>query len=218
MNAGRLAGDGITHQRDQARVPGAGAKRAIGMEAQAALADVLRQNAEIDAADLGEIARGQRAGDRPGAVPPFQRVRRALGVVLLARSRNDRPVPVVEDVLRLGIFNALNAASASRHGHRTRHSRSNNSGRGRYACSVWFRRGTGTAPCGWPVRALRAVDQVGEINLGLDIRRVDRRRGRRRRSSGGCGCCRCARGQRNDDRRPGRNDDRGFRRNGDSPA
>ena len=63
-------------------------------------------------------------------------------------------------------------------------------------------------------RALRAVNQVGEINLGLDIRRVDRRRGRRRRSSGGGGGCRCARGQLNDDRRPRRNDDDGFRRNG----
>ena len=99
---------GITHQRDQARVPGAGTKHAIRVKAQGALADIGRQNAEIDAADLGEIARRQRAGDRAGAVPPFQRVAPCAGVILLASSRNNRPVPIVEDVLRLGIFNALN--------------------------------------------------------------------------------------------------------------
>ena len=64
---------------------------------------------------------------------------------------------------------------------------------GRYACSVWFRRGTGTGPCGWRgTGSLRAVNQVGEINLGLNLR--VRRRWRWRRSSGVCGRCRCARG------------------------
>ena len=88
-------------------MPGAGAKHAIRMEAQGALADIVRQNAEIDAADLGEIARCQRAGDRLGAVPPFQRALRALRIILRGRSRNDRAVPVLDHIQRVGVFQAL---------------------------------------------------------------------------------------------------------------
>ena len=100
-------------------------------------------------------------------VPPFQRVRRALGVVLLARSRNDRPVPVVEDVQRLGVFQALDphqpvdmiavraAAEAIIVIAVDPHARL------RFAVE----RAQDHAVARY--RALRAVDQVGEIDLGL---------------------------------------------------
>ena len=142
----------------------------FGMEAQGALVDVVRRTLEIDAADIGEIARGQRAGDRLGAVPPFQRAspcaRRRP-----ARAIAERPGrPSCRRCARLGRIPSPRPAPASRHGHRRRRSRSNSSGPGRCACSASFRRGTGTGSCGWRFRAHRAVDQVGEIDLGLDIR------------------------------------------------
>ena len=102
--------DRIAHQREQAGMPGAGAEHAIRVKAQGAFADIVRQNVEIDAADLGEIARRQRAGDRLGGVPPLsarapcagRRPRR-----LRPRSRDNRAVPIVDDVARLAVFQAL---------------------------------------------------------------------------------------------------------------
>ena len=87
VDAGRLAGDGIAHQREQARVPGAGPNRQCGWKRKPRSPMSSGRTLEIDAADLGQIARCQRAGDRLGGVPQFQRARRALGIIL---RRGDR--------------------------------------------------------------------------------------------------------------------------------
>ena len=60
----------------------------VRVEAQG-IVDIGRQRVEIDAADIRQIARRQRACDRLGGVPPCQRVGGAPGVFLgVARLRS----------------------------------------------------------------------------------------------------------------------------------
>ena len=92
-------------------MPGAGAEHATGMEAQAALADIVRQNVEIDAADLARDSAPPAC--REAAARSFHHfsalaVRRASSSAsCAARSRDDRAVPIVDDVERLVVFQAL---------------------------------------------------------------------------------------------------------------
>jgi hypothetical protein len=68
VDSGGLVGRGIAHQRNEAGVAHAGAERAARVEAQHVV-DAGRQGGDVDAADLGEVARGERARDRPRLLP-----------------------------------------------------------------------------------------------------------------------------------------------------
>ena len=74
-----LIGSRISASRQGCRVPGPNTQ--CGWKRRRVV-DIGRQSVEIDAADIREIARRQRAGDRLGGVPPFQRAGRAPGVFL----------------------------------------------------------------------------------------------------------------------------------------
>jgi hypothetical protein len=80
MNAGRLVALHVLIEREQARKPAAAFEWAIGMKTQRY---VDRQCARIDAANFGQIADGQRVGDRLGGVPKRQRPFECAGLVLL---------------------------------------------------------------------------------------------------------------------------------------
>ena len=188
------AADRVAHQRQQAGMPGAGTKQAVRMEAQARSPMSSGRRVEIDAADLGEIACRQRAGDRLGRVPPFQRAGRALRHRprrRRLRSRDDRPVPIVEDVAAPRRIRGPRPASASRRGRRTRRSRSNNNGRGRCACSasvsswngqqILRLRGTGSRR---PAQSIRSARSISGSIAGVDAAAAVRRRRR---------CARCGR-------------------------
>ena len=130
-----------------------------------------------------EIARRQRAGDRLGGVPPFQCVGGAPGVFLgvaRLRSRDDRAVPIVDDVERLVVFEALDL-----------HQPVDMIAPGAAAETIIV---IGVDPharlCFAVERAQdhavarhRAVDQVGEIDLGVVERRLPGRAG----AGGGAG-------------------------------
>ena len=154
-------------------MPGAGAEHAMRMEAQARSLDIVRQSVEIDAADLGEIARRQRAGDRLGARPTISaRAPCAWRRPRVARDRGTTGPSQLSTMSSASAYSRPSTASASRHDRRRRRSRSNNSDRGRSACSVLFRRGTGTGPCGCGRALGQSTRSARSISVWISSRRA----------------------------------------------
>src|SRR5215471_15862859 len=103
VNSGRLIGDDVAHEREQAGMARS-VEWAMRVESQH-LVDVCRQGGEVDSAGLGEIAGRQRSGDWACSRPKSQRiVSIGIGFDLVLFDRC--AVPILE------IFNRVRAAHA----------------------------------------------------------------------------------------------------------
>ena len=97
---------GIGHQRDQARMLDALAVGALVVEAQA-VGDLGGEPVDRDLAGLGEVALGQRAGDRLAAVPQRQGALAVGRLLVVDRSDPALAVPLEDQLDRLGPGHAL---------------------------------------------------------------------------------------------------------------
>ena len=164
---------GIAHQREQARMPGAGAERAMRMEAQRAR--------RCRPAERRDRCRERRRDSAPPACRRSAWRRSTISArascarrhrSCARRSRNDRAVPVLDHMQRLGVFQALDlhqpvdviAIGAA--------AEAIDSDPDRSACSASSRREAGTGSCGWaaPARRSGRRDQSPSSSSGGGVR------------------------------------------------